>query len=107
MKTKLQLLTPWMPIDPDLSERYEDEYAAEIGKAHPLYGVPSKAVAYRVDCDDVLFKLLRHLCEYAVVHLSWSGREESDPGWPKCHIYADTEDLIEKRIRPDHEDFSA
>ena len=107
MRPPLQLLKPWMPIDPAESERYEDEYAAEIGKAHPLYGVPAKAVAYRVDCDDVLFELLRHLCDYAVVHLTWSGREESDPRWPSCEIYADSEDLMEKCVRPDHEDYTS
>ena len=66
-----------------------------------------KAVAYRVDCDDVLLELLRHLCDYAVVHLTWSGQEESDPRWPNFQIYADNADLMEKCIRPDHEDYEA
>lgn len=93
-----------MPIDPAQSERYEDEYATEIGKGHPLYGVPVKAVAYRVDCGDVLFELLRLLCDYAVVHLTWSGREESDPRCPSCEIYVDSDHLMEECIRPDHEE---
>ncbi len=107
MRASLQLLTPWEPIDPVDSGRFEDEYAVEIGKAHPLYGVPVKAVARRIDCDDVLFELLRHLCEYAVVHLTWSGREESDPRWPSCDIYADEADLMEHCIRPTHQEYEA
>ena len=78
MSADFELLTPWIPIEDRESNRFEDEYAAKIGKQHPLYGVPVKAIARRVDRDDVLFKLLRHLCEYAVVHLTWSGREEAD-----------------------------
>lgn len=86
MKPPFELLAPWESIDPENSDRFEDEYAAEIGKGHPLYGVPVKALARRVDRDDVLFRLLRHLCSYAVVHLTWSGREESDSRWPACEI---------------------
>src|SRR5688500_9613349 len=101
--SQFELLTPWEPIDPENSDRFEDEYAAEITKGHPLYGVPVKAIARRMDQDDVLFRLLRHLCEYAVVHLTWSGRAEDDPRWPICEIYADAGDLMEKCIRPIHE----
>ena len=86
------------------SARFEDEYAWEIGKQHPLYGVPAKAIARRVDKDDVLFRLLRHLCEYAVVHLTWSGREEENPAWPSCDIYVDTDHLMEECMRPAHEE---
>jgi hypothetical protein len=100
-----QLLSPWESIDPAKSTKFEDEYAVEIGKAHPLYGVPVKAIARRVDRDDVLFRLLRHLCDYAVVHLTWSGREEVGPMWPALEIYADDDDLMEKCIRPTHQEY--
>ena len=105
MKPRFELLTPWEPTDPESSDRFEDEYAAEIGKGHPLNGVPVKAIARRMDQDDILFRLLRHLCEYAVVHLTWSGREEVDPRWPAFEIYADAPDLMERCIRPTHEEF--
>ena len=107
MKDSLQLLTPWEPIDSADCERFADEYAVEIGKGHPLYGVPVRAVARRADCDDVLFRLLRHLCEYAVVRLTWSGREEPDPQRPGCKIYADEADLMEVCIRPVHQGYEA
>jgi len=107
VRAPLQLLTPWEPIDPADSAKFEDEYAVEIGKAHPLYGVPVKAIARRVDRDDVLFELLRHLCDYAVVHLTWSGKEESGPAWPACQIYADADDLMEQCIGPAHQEYEA
>ena len=89
-----------------MATKFEDEYAIEIVKGHPLYGVPVKAIGRRTDRDDVLFQLLRHLCDYAVVHLTWSGREESDPRWPSFELFLDDE-LIEKCIRPAHEEYGA
>ena len=105
MNDSLQLLTPWEAIDPADCERFEDECAVEIGKGHPLYGVPVRAGARRADCDDVLFRLLRYLCEYAVVRLTWSGHEESDPRWPGCELYADDADLMEQCIRPTQQEY--
>jgi len=105
MKRALKILTPWEAIPDNESNRYEDEYAAEIGKGHPLYGVPVKAIARRRDRKDVLFALLRHLCEYAVVHLTWSGHEEFDMLFPACTLYADDADLMEKCIRPTHQEY--
>ena len=94
----MNLPPQWVSIDPDESVRFEDEYAAEIAKGHPLYGVPARAIAKREDCDDVLFQLLRHLCEYAVVHLTWSGKEEAPPDWPGFELYADDDDIEEMRF---------
>ena len=101
MDTNLQLLAPWVAVDDSESQRFEDEYAAEIAKGHPLYGVPVKAIARRADSNDVLFRLLRHLCDYAVVRLSWSGREELSPDSPHLDLYVDDQDLTEKRLIPD------
>jgi len=86
--------------------RFEDEYATEIGKCHSLYGVPVRAIARRIDRDDVLFQLLRHLCDYAVVHLTWSGREEPDPHLPRFELFLDDE-LMEKCIKPAQEEYEA
>ncbi len=95
----MNLPAQWVPIDPDTSARFEDEYAVEIAKGHPLYGVPVKAIAKRRDCDDVLFSVLRHLCEYVVVHLTWSGKEEPPPDWPKFELYANDDDIEDMRFR--------
>ena|SRR5579883_3521300 len=65
----------------------------------PLYGVPVRAIGRRIDRDDVLFGLLRHLCDWAVLHLTWSGREEADPRFLSFELFLD-EELMEKCIRP-------
>ena len=106
VKTPLQLVAPWEQIDTAMATKFEDEYAKEIGKGHPLYGVPVRAIARRIDRDVVLFQLLRHLCDYAVVHLTWSGREEPDPRWPNFDLFLDDE-LMEKCIRPAQKEYEA
>ncbi len=106
MKTPLQLVAPWEPIEPAMATKFEDDYATEIGKGHPLYGAPVRAIGRRIDRDDVLFQLLRHLSDYAVVHLTWSEREEPDPRWPSFELFLDDE-LMEKCIRPAQKDYEA
>jgi hypothetical protein len=100
---KMNLPSQWAAIDPDDRVRFEDEYAVEIAKGHPLYGVLVRAIAKRQDCDDVLFELLRHLCEYAVVHLTWTGKEEVAPDWPGFELYADDDDIEEILFRKERE----
>ncbi len=106
MKAPFQWIAPWEPIDPAMATKFEDEYANEIAKGHPLYGAPVRAVGRRIDRDDVLFELLRHLCDYVVVHLTWSGREEPAPQWPSFELYLDDE-LMEKCIRPAQKEYEA
>ena len=106
VNTPLQLVAPWEPIDEAMAAKFEDEYATEIGKGHPLHGVPVRAIARRIDRADVLFQLLRHLCDYAVVHLTWSGSEEPDARRPSFELFLDDE-LMEKCIRPAQKEYEA
>ena len=85
----MNLPTPWIAITETDAQKYEDEYAVEIEKGHPLYGVPVRAIARRGDTGDILFRLLRHLCDYASVSLTWSGEPESDITIPVIELYVD------------------
>ena len=100
MSSSLHILPPWKQIDPADSARYEDEYAVEIAKGHPLYCAPVKAVAHRSDTGEVLFRLHRTLCDYSVVRLTWSGQEETDPTIPPCEHYLDADEVMRLVIRP-------
>ncbi|MCC7376199.1 MAG: hypothetical protein IT581_16190 [Verrucomicrobiales bacterium] len=104
MKAPLNLLTPWEPIDPEAAEKYEHEYAMEIAKGHPLYGAPVRAIARRIDRDEVLFELLRSLCDYVVVNLTWSGNEENDRRLPEFELFLHDE-VMDRCIRPAHEKY--
>jgi len=93
MKTPMELPPPWTKVSEIDALKYEDEYAVEIEKGHPLYGVPVRAIGWRNDTGEVLFSLLRHLCDYATVKLTWSGEPEDSSTMPEFVLYLDENDF--------------
>lgn len=83
---------PWKGISPGDAETLGDELARELAPGHPLHGVKTRAVARRIDTDDVLFALEGHAHEFACVHLTWSGAPEPAPSWPAATLYRDWDD---------------
>lgn len=74
---------PELPIGycyPDVEEaaRLHDELQRELPPGHLLYGVPVEVFAARETTDDVLFRHLKTLQHFTVVHLTWIGRTEID-----------------------------
>ncbi|MET4151949.1 hypothetical protein BjapCC829_36505 [Bradyrhizobium barranii] len=78
---------PWRQII-DERERLllEDELRKEVGDGHPLVGWEIKVFARRDDRDDILVSLEDG--RVAEVHLTWSGRKEAHPSWPRTAIFA-------------------
>ena len=44
--------------------------------------------------------------QYAVVHLTWSGKTDPNKGWPSTELFNDEEDWRVRRMIPDHEDYA-
>ena len=82
----------------------ETELERELPPGHVLGGTSIRAVAARFDRDDVLFALPGG--EYAVVHLTWSRRRESDARWPSTEVFSSIQDWRERRMQPDYEDYA-
>ncbi len=99
-------LEPWVPTGTD-AVNFEDELRRELGPSHPLYGIPATAIARRIDTDDVLFELTGAPSRFAVVHLTWAGRRETDPRWPSVSFFSDFEDWIERGMTRDHQEYTA
>ena len=99
----LELLEPWESVD-DLATGLENELAKELHSDHNLFGKTVKAVAKRIDRDDVLFQLSEEN-KYAVVHLTWKGRQEDIAQYPTTKFYSHWTDLYEQRVLPDHKDW--
>lgn len=113
--------SPWRQININIKIALEDELAKEVGayvnqedniitlkcSDHPLSEVECVALMKFGPDDDVLFSLrksgLNH--QYAVVHLTWSGKKESS-GYPAVTFYNDFNDFVHLRMLPDHEDYS-
>ena len=104
--TAIKWLAPWSPvIDPAARDRYEAELQRELGPDHPLLGRPALAIAWRSDCDDVLFAV-RNPGELAVVHLTYSSDAPERTGWPETQVFSTVAAFVEECMMPEHEDFS-
>lgn len=83
----------WSVIEEN-RDYFMQELYKEVSRNHVLYGVKVKELARREDCDDVLFQLLDGSNRYAVVHLTWTGKEEVNFSYPITRIYDNLSDLI-------------
>lgn len=92
---------PWASCD----EHLEEQLQKEVSQGHVLYGVKAKAIARRVDTDDVLFELADHEFNFAMVHLTWQ-EKPSSPEWPYTEMYRDFSDWANHCMIPDAAEFA-
>ena len=99
-------LDPWSAVAGQRTAlALEAELVRETGPGHPLHGRKVAAVARREDRDDVLFVTVDEPQVVAVVHLTWTGRLETDPRCPRATLFASFADWIERGMKADHQDF--
>ena len=100
----LKFLEPWIDMIEfeESSEVFENELRKEIHEAHPLWAKSFKAIAKRQDNDDVLVELEDG--QLAVVHLTWSGKSESDI-FPRTKTYLNKKDFWKRRLQHDIAEF--
>ena len=96
---------PWVTVGPEEAAKLEVELTFELSLLHHLSVVDRRAVARRIDSDDILIELDPHLCECAVVHLTWSGRTEMQPGFPQTELFTTFSDFVEERMMVDHQSY--
>lgn len=95
---QLEFLLPWQQSLSN-ADAFEQELYRELRADHPLFGQVVEAIAVRVDCDDVLFKLQDDT--YAAVHLTWSGKTEKSANVPYTRLYDHWTEVYEKVIFAD------
>ena len=72
LQETVQWIEPWQPIDtPSEADALRVELSRELPPAHPLSGLPIRAIARRRDDDDVLFAIEDGSGRVASVHLTW------------------------------------
>ncbi len=91
--------TAWTFVG-ESAQSLELELSKELAAGHPLFGHRVRAVARRIDNDEVLFEVDSPNYPYAMVHLTWSGKPESDPTWPSTQLFPAWEDWVERRAEP-------
>ena len=103
-----KFLIPWRIIEEphgvqDRSERLSARLQSEVPEKHVLYGLKVRAVATRVDQDDVLFEIEGGHMPLAVVHMTW--RKETDPHWPRTKLFPSWDDWVRDDMLPAHEEY--
>ena len=78
--------SPWRHVDPQRAEELSAQLHRELSDGHALNGRAATALAYREDCDDVLFAFAGSPPTLAVVHLTW--RRETLADFPGFAVYA-------------------
>ena len=102
----IEVLRPWRVID-DSSEslnradRLSARLQCEIPEDHVLHGLRLRAVATRIDRDDVLFEIDGGRMPLALVHMTW--RKETNPDWPGTTLFPSWEDWVLNEMLPAHE----
>lgn len=93
MPQEMEWIDPWSAIE-DGGISLVVELKRELSPQHVLFGRDAVAIARRSDCDDVLFKMEDG--SFAVVHLTWSGKQDQYPNFPWTTIHKTMEDFVKK-----------
>jgi hypothetical protein len=104
----IEMLIPWRIIEdsPEIQNRAEHlsaRLASDVPPKHVLCGLQARAVATRIDRDDVLFEVEGGEMPLAVVHMTW--RKETDPRWPNTKLFQSWEQWVLDEMLPAHEDY--
>jgi hypothetical protein len=111
---------PWITIDIEQKLLFEAELQKEIKKAigygesiqsttnHILADYKCSAVCQSMQADDILFSIHGNNGSdksYALVHLTFSGKQEEDPQFPFTILYDSFDAFKFKRMYPDKENW--
>lgn len=106
----IEFLTPWRIIEDsheieDWAGRLSERLQSEVPEKHVLHGLKVRAIATRIDRDDVLFEIEGGEMHLAVVHMAW--RKESDPRWPDTKLFQSWDDWVRNEMLPAHEEYGS
>jgi hypothetical protein len=103
MKQLIEFKEPWVGISE--AEQLNSELRKELSPQHLLFRMKTNAIAIRMDCDDVLFETDCPEFPLAVVHITWSGTQETNPIWPHTEQFHDINEFVNTRMK-DHIEYS-
>ena len=96
-------LEPWVELtDPSERTRFEEELRREVCQGHVLFDRSARALARRVDRDDVLFEISGGPT-VAAVHLTYS--RETLPDWPATEVFESLKEFEGQRMLDDQREY--
>jgi transcriptional regulator NrdR family protein len=105
----MEFAEPWFSIEKfgvAIVDSIVAELKCELSEKHLLCNQPITVVARRKDCDDVLLKFGTPNEKFAVVHLTFSGKRETNSNFPRTKIYDSFKDFVKNKMQPDAIEFS-
>ena len=98
-------LSPWTSFtDRDVSW-FERELHRELAQGHPMFDRMKGAKALAENGYDVLFELCTPT-QYAVVNLRFIATAPPQLPLPHTDLFETIRDFFERRMKPDHDDFT-
>ena len=106
----IEFLAPWRIIEDshgieDRAGQLSERLQSKVPEKHVLHGLKVRAIATRIDRDDVLFEIEGGEMHLAVVHMTW--RKESDPRWPDTKLFHSWDDWVHNEMLPAHEEYGS
>jgi len=105
MSLPFTYLDPWFPVEGEAAQSLEQELLRELRNDHVLAGTKFKAIAQRCDCDDALFEVNSEKGSLAVVHLTWSGKQDPHLQFPWTIFYRSMDSFKEENMIPEHKEY--
>src|ERR1700744_4248299 len=96
----VELSEPWRALEHERAEAMDMQLQLELAPDHLLYGAEVKAVAKRIDKDDVLFELNGVGNLLAQVHLTWSKKPVTNP-FPATKLFPGWDEWVREKLVPD------
>lgn len=102
----MEWLAPWRPIAGEEATGLERVLRREVGPNHVLHGLPVRALARRVDCDDVLYAIKDGTCRVVNVHLTWTQDPPVREPWPTATFFSSFDVWRRDGMQSDHDEFA-
>ncbi|MBL3657912.1 hypothetical protein [Fulvivirga sediminis] len=93
---RLKLSSLWETITIEQKLSFEDELFKELSPEHALVDYDCSAVATSAHNDNVLFAIHKpgdDAFDYAIVHLTWSSKQESNAAYPRVKFFKEIEEI--------------
>jgi len=96
-------LRPWGRIENDeTAKRFAAELHRETNPSHVLYEKVVQAIASS-DTEDVLFEVSEASERYAVVHLTFSGKQDLHDNFPSTEFFESLQAFAQQRMKVDNQ----
>jgi len=90
----IQFKAPWKKVESDIEKQQIIlELNKEINSTHVLNGKTVTPIAKRIDTDNIIFLISNGL--FALVHLTWSGKQETDNNFPYTEFSSNIYELLD------------